>query len=692
MEKENGARRPRVPHFRVSGSPSAEGLDDLLGHLLGVAEQHHRLVGEEQRVVDAGIARRQRPLEEQGGARLVGIENRHAVDVATRVGARHRVGDVVGADDEGNVGARELVVDLVEFEHLFVRHVGFGQQHVHVPRHSSGHGVNGVFDLDALLLQLVRHLAERVLGLGDGHAVARNDDHLRRVLHDEGRIVGATGLDAPVAHGPRRGRHAFTPEAAEQHVEDRPVHPLAHDVAEDRTGGADQRADDHQRRVLQGETDAGGRPARVRVEHRHHHRHVGAADRDDQQEADGERQKHQQPIGAIGLGGAEPDDHRQNGEADDRVQRMLHREGDRVAAHQALQLEERDHRSREGDRADGGAQRHLDQAAGVDAADRADAVGLRVIEGRRRHEHRRHTDQAVEGGDQLRQSGHLNALCDDGPDGATDQDTEDDHPVADHVGTEQRGDHGDHHAGDAEDVAHARGIGRAQAAQRHDEQNARDQVGEPGNCFSHGFALLLLLFLEHRQHALGHDETAEDIHRRQDHREEPHELREIEMRRPGGEQSADDDHRRNGVGHTHQRRVQRRRHAPHHVEADEARQHEDGEKAEEIGLRDGGLADDDLGRVAGELRRLRGQLRRLLGKLRRLINKSCRFHDYLASPVSIGFTTFPSRVSKVPLTVSSSQSNLNVLFSLSTWGLRKFRIFRANKELASLARRPGTLI
>src|SRR5690606_34948548 len=42
-------------------------LDDVLGHLLGIAQQHHGLVHEEQRIVDAGIARPQRALHEQHG-------------------------------------------------------------------------------------------------------------------------------------------------------------------------------------------------------------------------------------------------------------------------------------------------------------------------------------------------------------------------------------------------------------------------------------------------------------------------------------------------------------------------------------------------------------------------------------------------------------------------------------------------
>src|SRR3712207_8045531 len=47
-------------------------------------------------------------------------------------------------------------------------------------------------------------------------------------------------------------------------------------------------------RVLQREADAGRGPAGVGVEHRDHDRHVGAADRDDQEEADREgEQRHQ---------------------------------------------------------------------------------------------------------------------------------------------------------------------------------------------------------------------------------------------------------------------------------------------------------------------------------------------------------------------------------------------------------------
>ena len=73
--------------------------------------------------------------------------------------------------------------------------------------HAAGDGVDGVFHLDPLLLQLVGHFAQGMLGLGHGHAVAGDDDDLGGVLHDEGGVLGAAlfdraGLDPRLARRP----------------------------------------------------------------------------------------------------------------------------------------------------------------------------------------------------------------------------------------------------------------------------------------------------------------------------------------------------------------------------------------------------------------------------------------------------------------------------------------------------------
>ena len=122
-------RRRSLPGaFRVSRRrPSVQRLDDLLAHLLGVAEQHHGVVGEEQRVIDARITRRHAAFDEQHRARLFHVQDRHPGDRAGRVGLGGRVGHVVGPDHIGDVGGRELVVDFLKLEDLVIGHVGFGQ-------------------------------------------------------------------------------------------------------------------------------------------------------------------------------------------------------------------------------------------------------------------------------------------------------------------------------------------------------------------------------------------------------------------------------------------------------------------------------------------------------------------------------------------------------------------------------------
>src|SRR5215470_11937729 len=83
--------RPRKPRSIAS----TQRLDDLFGHLLGVAEQHHRVVAEEQLVLDAGIARAHAALDEEHGLRLLDVEDRHAEDRRLWVGLGGGIGDVV---------------------------------------------------------------------------------------------------------------------------------------------------------------------------------------------------------------------------------------------------------------------------------------------------------------------------------------------------------------------------------------------------------------------------------------------------------------------------------------------------------------------------------------------------------------------------------------------------------------------
>jgi hypothetical protein len=89
----------------------AERLDDFLGHLLAVAEQHHRVVAVEQLVVDAGIADAHRALDEQNGLGLLDVEHRHAVDRRGLAALGGRIGDVgLGAQGVADTGRSSLAV------------------------------------------------------------------------------------------------------------------------------------------------------------------------------------------------------------------------------------------------------------------------------------------------------------------------------------------------------------------------------------------------------------------------------------------------------------------------------------------------------------------------------------------------------------------------------------------------------
>ena len=75
-----------MPRPRPSQQPTRSGSfdlgDELAQGVAGIAKKHHRLRIVEELVVDPRKARPQAPLEDEDGGRLVGIEDRHAIDRA----------------------------------------------------------------------------------------------------------------------------------------------------------------------------------------------------------------------------------------------------------------------------------------------------------------------------------------------------------------------------------------------------------------------------------------------------------------------------------------------------------------------------------------------------------------------------------------------------------------------------------
>ncbi len=185
---------------------------------------------------------------------------------AGRVVTRRRVGDIVGADHDGDIGAVELAVDVIHFLHGVVLDVGLGEQHVHVAGHTAGDRVNGVLDLNTLALQQVRHLLDGVLGLRDGQTVTGHHDHLVGVGHLDRCVGSRRGLDRALLGRASGGRGVTATERAEHDGRDRPVHRDGHQVGQDRTRGAHDHAGDNHRGVVQRQTCGGRRQTGHRIE------------------------------------------------------------------------------------------------------------------------------------------------------------------------------------------------------------------------------------------------------------------------------------------------------------------------------------------------------------------------------------------------------------------------------------------
>src|SRR5580692_239619 len=77
-----GTRENRPASARVL----AQRLHDFFGHLLRIGEQHHRVVAEEQLVLDARVTGTHAALDEQHRLGFLHIEDRHAENRRLRIG------------------------------------------------------------------------------------------------------------------------------------------------------------------------------------------------------------------------------------------------------------------------------------------------------------------------------------------------------------------------------------------------------------------------------------------------------------------------------------------------------------------------------------------------------------------------------------------------------------------------------
>ena len=181
------------------------------------------------------------------------------------VGARGGIGYVVGADDQGYVGLREVAVDFVHVEEPIVRDVGFGEEHVHVAGHAAGNRVDGEFYVYAALAEGIEKFADFVLRLRDGHAVAGYDDDFVGGGENSGGFFGAGAANSLFFDSPGSGDLHLT-KGAEKNVGKRAVHRFRHDDGEDETGRAVEGAGDDEELAVEDEAHRGGRETGVGIQ------------------------------------------------------------------------------------------------------------------------------------------------------------------------------------------------------------------------------------------------------------------------------------------------------------------------------------------------------------------------------------------------------------------------------------------
>mmetsp|Transcript_15628 Transcript_15628/g.42330 ORF Transcript_15628/g.42330 Transcript_15628/m.42330 type:complete len:454 (+) Transcript_15628:140-1501(+) len=382
-------RRPCALAWRRLTWPSGGSLAvgelaaDLVERLLGVAEQHVGVVLEEDGVLGSRVASAHRTLHHDDLIGLPHLQHGHARDDGRRVLLGGGVDGVVGADDECEVGALKVVVDLLHLEHVVVRHARLREQHVELARHAAGDRVDAEAHVDALLPQLLGDLGDGVLAVGDGEAVAGDDDHVFGALHqlDGGVDVGEGGvghLDQGARGG--RGDGGGGAIASEQDGADLAVHGDAHDVGEDGAGGADEGADRREHRLVEHEALGAEGPARVGVEDGDDDGHVGAADGGGHVQAEAAREeRHAREgghIGAVAGVHAEETEAAEHGGGGGHVGLVPAGEGEGGRGEVLVELAEGDERAGGGDASDHGGER---DGAHAETVERLRVVG-RVLE------------------------------------------------------------------------------------------------------------------------------------------------------------------------------------------------------------------------------------------------------------------------------------------------------------------------
>ena len=137
----------------------------------------HALFSRVKRIFYPGITRFEVVVADNHVGSLVYIQYRHAVDRRTLGIASSRVQYVVGPDYDSGIYLGKVVVDSLHLKEIVVGNIRLGKEHVHMTRHTTGHGMDGKANLCAPFAKSIGKLLYLVLSLSQRHTIARYDNY-----------------------------------------------------------------------------------------------------------------------------------------------------------------------------------------------------------------------------------------------------------------------------------------------------------------------------------------------------------------------------------------------------------------------------------------------------------------------------------------------------------------------------------
>mmetsp|Transcript_57662 Transcript_57662/g.133084 ORF Transcript_57662/g.133084 Transcript_57662/m.133084 type:complete len:568 (+) Transcript_57662:61-1764(+) len=394
-----------------------ESLPDLVGDLLtgfvSISQTHIGVFIVEHGIRDVSVSCLHGSLEEHGLLALPHLQYWHAVDRAALHILGGLVGDVVGTHNQADINVLHVIVNLIHLKHPVIRHRGLSQQHIHLPGHSSGDGVDSESHVDTVLSAGVGDGGDLGLSTSDSHTVPGDDHHFLGIGQ---HLCDLLGLDFSVhfrrcvgilLHG------GNSVHAAENHVEDVSIHSLAHDESENGSAEPDEGSHNGEHGVVQHEPLGHQGPATVGVQYSDAHGHVASAHRCHQMNAHPARQQGGGPLhlgrhlGAVSRQEQidEPEERAQTHQVDEVLARQIPCRG----GHAAIQLQKGNN---------GTGESHTTNKVSRNSEDVLDAgADLGVLHKLSNGgEHGSQSDEGVEQSDGLRET--------DGADGATEQQTQ----------------------------------------------------------------------------------------------------------------------------------------------------------------------------------------------------------------------------------------------------------------------------